>query len=232
MSIQAHTGFRSAGLTLGMLALLTISAGGCDGGDDKKPAGGTGGSAAGGTGAGGTSSGGSGAGGSGGGGGGASGGSGGGSANGGAGGGSGMAFVKFCNPLARNDMMPVDITLQVGADTMLLAPSLTCTPAKGQPCRAVQPGTAVALQMFLGTSKIASEVIQIDAGDELIIHSSLDAQNRPIIDGFGINTQMARCSDLDFGDIFTSAPADGGTGGAGGGGPTLPPGGTGGPGGA
>jgi hypothetical protein len=218
MSIHALRGFRSAGLMLGMLTLLTTSAGGCSGDDDKKPnPTGSGGSGSGGSGSGGSGSGGSG-----------TGGGGGASATGGTGGsnpGTGMAFVKFCNPLARNDMMPVDLTLQVGGDTTLLAASLSCAPAKGTPCRAIQPGKAVALQMFLGTMKLATEVIEVAAGEELIIHSSLDQQNFPVIDGFIIDTTMAHCQDLDFKDIFSPAPADGGSGTGGtGGGPTLPPG--------
>jgi hypothetical protein len=164
----------------------------------------TGGSGAGGTGTGGTGTAGTGAGGTGAGGTGA-----GGTGAGGTGGApTGMAVVKLCNPLSLANMVPVELSLQIGTQK-LTATSNTCTPAVKQPCIAVPAGDAM-VQLLRGTMVLESGAAPIMAGTEIIIFADLDAMQMPTLSAATIDTTMGKCADLDFNDIF-SDPPDGGT---------------------
>jgi hypothetical protein len=118
------------------------------------------------------------------------------------------AVLKFCNPLSLQNNQPLDLTLEVGSEkpVALTAASGTCTPkAKGAACIRVPLGVNVPVVMKMGTDRLASEVLEIKAGEEWLVLASLDDMSRPALEGGSLDLTKAKCADLAFEDIFDTS---------------------------
>lgn len=126
------------------------------------------------------------------------------------GGPAGASTAKFCNALRLRDNMPIDFTLEIGNPPVrFTAASGTCTPASGTACTGIQSGTVPYRLVFMG-SALEEGTIDIAAGEELFVWTTLDATNIPTIQG-GILVPEAKCGTLQYTDIpGVAPPPDGG----------------------
>jgi hypothetical protein len=115
------------------------------------------------------------------------------------------AVVKFCNPLSLQNMMPLDLTLEVGSKPVTVtAASGTCVPKVKDACLKIPVGKNVPMVLKLGADKLAQVVVDdIVAGEEWLILADLDDMTMsPTIAGLKVPAELGKCADVAFGDLF------------------------------